>query len=219
MKKQYILFDLDGTITNNQLGITKSVQYALNHLGVEVTNLDELKPFIGPPLLDAFKQLYGFDDNKAQLAVKIYREYYSQKGIYENTPYDGINNCLAAIQRQGVQIILATSKPEIFARKILERFELIQYFDNVVGADLDGAISAKTDVMRKAIEISGINNREQAVMIGDRMFDIDSSNEIGIESIAVLYGFGSLKELETSNPTYIVSTVEQLQQKVIDLII
>lgn len=218
MKKQYILFDLDGTITDSQLGITKSVQYALKHFNIQVDSLDDLVPFIGPPLGESFKQFYNLNEEQATHAIEVYREYYSVKGVYENKLYDGIADCLAALHQEDVQIILATSKPEIFARQILEHFDIMKYFHSVVGANLEGTLCEKIDVMREAIRVSGLENLDQAVMIGDRMFDIDSSNELGMDSIAVLYGFGSLEELQASNPTRIVNTVSELQDTVLNMI-
>lgn len=210
MDKQYILFDLDGTLTNSMMGITKSVQYALNYYGIKVNNLEELIPFIGPPLKASFQEYYNFTEEKAAKAVDKYREYFREKGLFENEVYDGIKELLKALKEKDKTLIIATSKPLIFTKQILEHFNLDGYFSDVCGATIDEKRCEKIDVMRQAIEENHIVDLSEAIMIGDRKFDIDASNELGIESIGVLYGFGSREELLKSGPTYLIDTVKDL---------
>ena len=144
---KYLLFDLDGTITDSETGITRCVEYALNHFGIQVNDLRELPPFIGPPLLDSFKDFYNFTDEQAIIATDKYRERYADKGILENELYPGIKELLADAQKNGRTVILATSKPEIFAKRILNHFGLSNYFSFVAGSGLDGSLHTKTDVI------------------------------------------------------------------------
>lgn len=210
--KTYIFFDLDGTITDSGLGITKSVQYALKTFGIEETDLKKLEPFIGPPLKDSFMEFYHMDEEQAKKAVKAYREYYEVTGLFENEVYEGIPTLLKRIKENGKQIVLATSKPEVFAKKILEHFQLDCYFSIVAGADLEGERVEKLDVMEYALSLAGIQNRDQVMMIGDRKYDIEASNQLGIETIGVLFGFGSKEELEKAGATYLAQTPEEIQE-------
>ena len=202
--------DLDGTITNPKLGITRSVQYALKAMDIIVDDLDSLEIHIGPPLLDTFLDYYGFDMEKAELAVAKYRERFKDTGIFENEVYQGMEELLAKLKKAGKTIILATSKPEIFARQILEYFKLDSYFDDICGATLENDRSRKDQVIRYALEKNSITEYEDVVMVGDRKYDIEGAKAIGIASIGVLYGFGSREELEEAGANRISETVEEL---------
>lgn len=210
--KKYVFFDLDGTITDSGLGITKSVQYALRAFGIEETNLKKLEPFIGPPLKDSFMEFYHMDEEQANKAVKAYREYYEVTGLFENEVYDGIPNVLKQLKKAGKEMVLATSKPEVFAKKILEHFQLDSYFSIIAGADLEGNRVEKLDVMKYAIGLANSEDYTQIVMIGDRKYDIEASNQLGIETIGVLFGFGSREELERAGATYLVETPAEIQK-------
>ena len=210
-KFQYILFDLDGTLTEPKTGITKSVAYALEYFGIHVENLDSLCKFIGPPLKDAFMEHYGFDEKKAELAVDKYREYFAPHGVYENEVYSGVENMLRSLKECGKTIILATSKPHCFATIILEHFKLKKYFDVVVGSELDGTRVKKGDVISYALELAEIDDKELAVMVGDREHDIIGAKENGLCSIGVLYGHGDRTEHENAGADMIVENVEELQ--------
>lgn len=197
-----ILFDLDGTLTDPGVGITNSVMYALKRFGIEETDRTKLYPFIGPPLLNSFMEFYGFDEKKAEKAVGYYREYYRKTGIYENLVYDGIPEMLEQLKADGCTILLATSKPEPFAKQILEHFNLMQYFDFVAGSDLEGKRNTKGKVISYALkaygEKSGIDwkvLKEKAVMAGDRFYDIEGAKENNIVSVGILFGYGSREEL------------------------
>ncbi len=201
-----VLFDLDGTLTDPGLGITNSVAYALKKYGIEVRDREKLYSFIGPPLKDSFKKYYGFSDEKAMEAIMYYREYFSDKGIFENEVYDGIKELLRRVKESGRKIVLATSKPEKFALRILEHFELTEFFDVVAGASMDEKRNKKGDVIKYALE-KGCLTPEDAVMIGDREHDVLGAQENGIDTIGVLYGYGSRDELEKAGAMHIAETV------------
>lgn len=214
---KYILMDLDGTITDPKLGITKSVQYALKSFGIEVTDLDTLCKFIGPPLRNSFKEYYGFDDAKAEAAVAKYREYFSETGLYENEVFEGMEKLLAGLKAAGKILIIATSKPEVFAKIILEHFGLEKYFTDICGAELDGRRSRKEEVIRYALERNDITDYAEAVMVGDRMHDIEGAKAVGLVSIGVLFGYGSREELEEAGADRIAETVEKVYDTVIGM--
>lgn len=211
MKKyQYLLFDLDGTLTEPKVGITKSVAYALEYYGIHVEDLDSLCPFIGPPLKESFMKYYGFDDAKAEEAVEKYREYFRPHGVYENEVYTGVPEMLKELHAMGKTLVLATSKPTVFAKIILEHFGLAPYFSVVVGSELDGTRVNKDEVVECALEEAGITDKSLAVMIGDRKHDMLGAKKNGLDAIGVLYGHGSYEELEAQGPDVIVETVEEL---------
>lgn len=209
---KYLLFDLDGTITDSETGITRCVEYALNYFGIQVNDMHELSPFIGPPLLDSFKDFYHFTDEQAIIATAKYRERYTDKGIFENELYPGIKELLADAQRKDKTVILATSKPEIFAKRILDYFELSSYFSFVAGSGLDGSLHTKTDVINHILQSNNITELSTVVMIGDRKHDIIGAKNVGIDSIGVLYGFGDYKELSEAGATYIVEDITALRK-------
>lgn len=209
---QYILFDLDGTLTEPKVGITKSVAYALDYYGIHVEDLETLCPFIGPPLKDSFMKYYGFDNEKAEEAVEKYREYFRPYGVYENEMYEGIPELMKMLKQQGKRIVLATSKPTVFAEIILEHFGLRQYFDCVVGSELDGTRVKKGEVIACALEQTGVEDKSKAVMIGDREHDIIGAKENGLDCIGVLYGHGDRAEHEKCGADVIVETVEELAE-------
>ena len=205
----YCLFDLDGTLTDPGEGITRSVAYALSFFGIEVKDRTALYPFIGPPLVDSFSTFYGFSPEQARQAVERYREYFSRQGIFENELYPGIKERLEDLKRHGVRILLASSKPELYARKILEHFQLLPFFDFVAAATMDDTRSKKTDVVRYALESCGISP-DRAVMIGDRHHDIEGAKDNALESIGVLWGYGSREELSAAGATLLAESVPQL---------
>lgn len=207
---KYILFDLDGTLTNPKEGITKSVQYALAHFNIDEPNLDALEMFIGPPLEASFKTYYKFTEEQAKLAVEKYRERYRQQGIFENKVYPGIHQMLQDLQAADKKIALATSKPECFARQILEKYELLPYFDEVVGSELDGRRSNKAEVIEEALKRLKVTKRNQVIMVGDRKYDVLGAKACQIVSAGVTFGYAQDGELEEVVPEYIVTTIEEL---------
>ena len=204
-----VLFDLDGTLTDPGLGITNSVAYALNHCGITAESRESLYPFIGPPLNESFMKYYGFTAEKAMEAISVYREYFRDKGLYENEVYAGVRELLEVIKASGRKIVLATSKPEEFSVRILEHFDLMKYFDVVAGASMDEKRNKKGDVIAYAMEKGGFT-AESAVMIGDREHDIFGAKENGLDSIGVLYGYGDRNELEKAGADYIAESVEDI---------
>lgn len=191
-KIEYVFFDLDGTITEPFNGITRSVEYSLSKYGIKVEDRKDLKVFIGPPLKPSYMKYYGFDEEKATEAVAFYREYYSGGGMYDCELYDGVEKLLNEMSKK-YKLALATSKPQPFAEKILERFDLKKYFYHIVGATFDDKVSEKADVIRKALSDLQISP-SVAVMIGDRFYDTDGAAENGMVSFGVTYGYGKREE-------------------------
>ncbi len=211
MNKEYLLFDLDGTLTDPKEGITKSVQYSLRHFGIEVENLDELCCFIGPPLKDSFMEYYGFSEEQARKAIDIYREYFADKGLYENKAYEGVFDVLQSLLKAGKKLYVASSKPEVFVRKILKHFELDSCFLFMGGADMDETRVKKADVIRYVLKECGITDLDKTVMIGDRKHDVLGAKETGIASVGVLYGYGSRQELTEAGADVLAEKIFDLQ--------
>ena len=207
---KYVLFDLDGTLTNPEIGITSSVMYALEKFGITVEDRKELHPFIGPPLTYSFQTFYGLSKEDSEMAVKFYRERFSVKGLYENEVYDGVEMMLQTLKERGKTLIIATSKPEEFTLKILEHFQLLKYFDYIAGATLDGSRGEKADVIRHALAISKIEDKSQAIMIGDRNYDILGAKENGLDSMGILFGFGDYEELSNAGADYIAENIQDI---------
>jgi len=205
-----LLFDLDGTLTDPKIGITKSVNYALQKFGREVDDLDQLIPFIGPPLLDSFIQYCGLTDEQAYQAIGYYREYFSVTGLFENAVFPGIKLLLTELVRQQKRLFIATSKPTDFSERILAHFGLAAYFERVVGSNLDGTRVNKAEVIAAVLSEIPLTNRQQTVMIGDRLHDILGAKICGLDSIGVAYGYGGTQELSRAGATYIVNTVSEL---------
>jgi len=209
---RFILFDLDGTLTDPKVGITKSVQYALHKMNIVEQDLEKLTCFIGPPLQVSFKEYYGFDEEQTKSAIDYYRERFKEQGIFENELYEGILPLVQLLNEQQYRLVVATSKPTVFAEQILKHFELESYFDLIVGSNLDGTRSSKADIIRFILDYyKGYGNKD-FVMIGDRKHDIIGANDTHIDSIAVSYGYGSMEELIESNPTQTAESVEQLKE-------
>lgn len=213
----YILIDLDGTITNPKEGITKSVQYALRSMNVFIDDLDSLTKHIGPPLRDGFMEFYGFSKEEAEKAVVKYREYYGEQGIHENEVFDGMEALLTRLKQMGKYLIVATSKPEELAIQVLEHFHLDQYFDDICGATFDDSRADKEAVIRYALEKNSVTDLESVVMVGDRKYDILGAKAVGIASIGVLYGFGSEEELTEAGADRIAATVDDVFHMIMDL--
>ena len=213
MNKSYILFDLDGTLTDPGMGITNSVAHALAHFGITVTDRSELYRFIGPPLMDSFMEYYGFTEEQATEAVKVYREYFADRGWAENTVYEGIETLLAELVAGGKTLLVATSKPQIFAERILTHFGLDKYFTHICGVALQAPRGySKADVIREALAKAGVNDLSAAVMVGDRHHDIDGAKAVGLDSIGVLYGYGDREEHEVAGADAIAESVDVLKQ-------
>ena len=217
MKITHILFDLDGTITDPKLGITNSVIHALGKYGIEGLQNDDLLHFIGPPLKESFMEFYGFDEDRAIEAIEYFREYFKEKGLFENTPYEGIEKCLKNLKERGYALAIATSKPEPFAIRILDHFDLSKYFDFIGGSKLDNTRTAKADVIAHVMNNLQLETAENAIMVGDRKHDILGAQHHKMKSVGVEYGYGSKDELESANATYIVESVTRLYELLANL--
>lgn len=214
---KYILFDLDGTITDSGEGITKAVQYALKYFGIDVKDINELRKFVGPPLRDSYMKFYNFDEESATEGIRVFREYYVEKGMYENLLYTGIVDVLKNLKKNNKELIIATSKPEVHAKKILEHFKIDKYFTIIAGADFEETRVKKGDVIKYALNNlqKSLNNGEsldlsQVIMIGDREHDIIGAKENDLKSIGVLYGYGDVIELTQARADYIAKTPQDI---------
>lgn len=213
MRYDAVLFDLDGTLTESGIGITRSVAYALQKHGIVERDQKKLDRFVGPPLIDSFMGYYGFSAPQARQAVEDYREYYAVKGIFENRVYNGVIPLLEGLNAAGVRCVLATSKPELYAVQILEHFGLLPYFSAVAGATMDERRTAKAEVIAYALQ--KLPEGCRAVMVGDRKHDILGARVNGLRSIGVLYGYGSREELEAAGADALVETPEEILKFVV----
>ena len=208
---QYLLFDLDGTLTNPKEGITKSVQYALRHFGIEVADPDTLTPYIGPPLIPSFMEFHGLTQEQALEALQVYRKRFESVGLFENEVLDGVPEMLCSLKQKGRYVAVASSKPEAYVRRILEHFDLLQFFDEVVGASRDEKLSAKKDIIGEALRRMGKSPGDQDVlMVGDRMHDVEGAKLCGLDSLGVYTGFAPEGELEEAGATYVFHTIKEM---------
>ena len=208
-----ILFDLDGTLTDPKEGITRCVAYALAHFGIHVEDTDTLTPFIGPPLVDSFSRFYGMNEEDSLAAVEKYRERFGVAGWAENKLYDGIGELLADLKKAGKTISLATSKPEEYAVRILEHFDLAQYFDLICGAPMHAPKGhGKVDVIEDALQRLGITERSGVIMVGDRLHDIEGAHKAGLLCVGVLFGYGDREEHEKYGADHIAEDVDELRR-------
>ncbi|MDR3167354.1 MAG: HAD hydrolase-like protein [Treponema sp.] len=203
-----ILFDLDGTLTDPFLGITNSWKYALEKLNIEIDQ-NILKTFIGPPLEKIFFEYFKFDKENTEIGKRYYREYFSEKGLYENTLYDGVEDLLKELNTRNKICVLATSKPIVFAEKIIKHFNIDTYFKYTVGGNLEGTFVEKEDIIKHIVRKYNLRKSE-TILVGDRKYDIIGANKNGIKSIGVLYGYGSKEELENENPEYIINNAKEI---------
>lgn len=211
MKKyNTIFFDLDGTLTDSSPGILNSVKYALTEMGREIPEEKVLGEFLGPPLTDSFRQFCGMTDEEAQEAATLYRQVYKDKCITENSLYDGIVQTLERLKKAGKNLAVATTKPIFLADKIVTHYGIRDFFTDVCGASPDGSGGDKAAVIKMALEVCGETDLSKALMIGDRFYDIEGAKTVGIDSVGVLYGYGSRPELEKAGATYIVSNAAEI---------
>lgn len=206
-----ILFDLDGTLTDPFLGITRSVAYSLKSFGIEVDDLETLKPFIGPPLDVSFREYYHMNEAQSWKAVEKYREYFSKKGLFENKVYEGMEDFLQSLLNMDMKLYVCTSKPEVFAKEILDHFSLTPYFTGIYGATLDGSLKNKGDVIAHCIKQEQLNIQD-CMMVGDRQHDIVGAHQNQIPCIGVLYGYGSLEEFQEYHCDYIAKDLIELKK-------
>ena len=211
----YILFDLDGTLTDPVIGVTNAVMYALRHFGFSVTDRRELYPFIGPPLADSFQKYYHLSPSQAAEAIAKYREYYAPTGIFEAEVYPGIPEMLQRLRDAGLPLLLTTNKPEPYALQVLEHFDLARWFDYISGASMDES-TQKWQVIRSALTRCGVTDPARAVMVGDRKHDAEGAKRCGVrDCIGVLYGYGSREELTAAG----VSALAESPAQIADIIL
>ena len=209
-----ILFDLDGTLTDPREGISRSVQYALRHMGIEETDLTKLEPFIGPPLLESFTEYYDFSMEQAREAVEYYREYFSVTGVYQNRLFDGVPELLADLKSHGKVIATASSKPEPFVRLILEHFHVDAYFDHICGGSMDESRLSKEDVIEELLCSRMRLPKEEwkhVLMIGDRRHDVEGAAKFGIPCLGLSLGFAAEGELEQAGAVLVVDSMEEIR--------
>ncbi len=209
MPFNYIIFDLDGTLTDPSEGIINSVIYALRKMNIDFNDREFLKKFIGPPLHESFVKYFNMDKERALLAVKYYREYFSEKGIYENEIYPGIKELLRELKNKNKFLILCTSKPTVYAEKILKYFDIYEYFDFVKGSNLDETFTSKEELLDFILK--KFENKEHFIFIGDHEVDVIASKKFGIKVIAVTYGFGNFERIKSLCPDFIFGSVQELR--------
>jgi phosphoglycolate phosphatase len=208
----HVLFDLDGTLTNPQEGFVNCIRFALAKLGIEIEAGTRLESYIGPPLHSTFEKLCG-DASSAAHAISLYRERYSSTGLFENLLYEGIAECLRQLTPMTDSIHVVTSKPTIYSERIIEHFNLDQYIDVVYGSNLDGSLSDKTELLAYVLENEKILP-QNAVMIGDRRFDMIGAKNHGIRALGVLWGFGSEEELRSAGADGLCAHPEEIYQRI-----
>jgi phosphoglycolate phosphatase len=205
---EYVFFDFDGTVTDSGPGLISAAKYMFDKIGY--TGYDEkmLWRFVGPPVTHHLQKEYGFTQKEAEEATLIFRDYYKREGIYQNSVYDGIAESIRNIRSSGKKVYVATSKPEPQVIQVIERFNLSDLFDDIFAARYDLGIYYKADVLDSAVDkLGGVGN---AVMVGDRVYDIEGGRHVGIDTVGVLYGYGDKKELEEAGCDYIVDTPEDI---------
>ena len=210
MKQKHILFDLDGTIVRSDPGITRGVQKSLEHFGI-YEEPENLKKFVGPPLVESYTKLYGLSLLQYEKALEIFHEYYRSTGIFECELYEGIEEMLKVLSKD-YRLYIATSKPEKEARRVIEHFGLDKYFTFIGGSDGDFNTkrSTKAAVIEYVLKSNNIEDKTAAIMVGDKVHDIVGANTVGLKSIGILYGYGSMEEFDKAN--YIVRTVDDLRE-------
>lgn len=219
MKYSWIFFDLDGTLTQSGSGIMNSVRYALRKMGKPEPPEKVLRRFIGPPLSDSFVRFCGCTAQEVQQGIVFYREYYTSGGMFENELYPEVGDMLRTLKEAGLRLAIATSKPEVLSLQIVEHFHLNQYFEAVCGATMDDTRVKKSDVIAYALETLGIAQEQKpsVLMVGDREHDILGAKENGLDSMGVLYGYGSEEELCKAGADYIVETASGAAEKILTL--
>ena len=214
--KRYVFFDLDGTLTDPAEGITNSVMYALRHFGIEVTDRKELYPFIGPPLSDSYAKYYGFTVEQSVKGVNLFREYFREKGIFENMPYSGMPELLAELHQLGCKLVVTSSKPQLFVERILDHFDMAKYFHAVCGATMDEKTSRKPIIIRNALDICPEAGADNTIVVGDHALDVIGAHENGLPACAVLYGYGENDAIAAAKPEYSACSVNDLRMCLMD---
>lgn len=207
-----VLFDLDGTVSDSREGVTKCVQYGLKKIGIEEDDLVKLECFIGPPLIESYTKFYGLTEEKAKEAIQYYRERYEPIGVHECILFDGVEECLAKLKEDGYTVGLASSKPEEYCKIILEEHGIMQYFDDVVGATLDGKINTKAEVLEEVFRRWKHFEKDEICLIGDTIFDVNGANTMGIACLCVSFGFGDVEEMKKAGAVAIFDHFMELPE-------
>ncbi len=207
-----VLFDFDGTLVDSSEGIFNSLIYAFRADGKEAPDRKMLRKFIGPPIYESFKTLFGYEDDKIDFMIKKYRERYSTEGYLEAKFYDGIPELLKELHEKGIKVATASSKPTAFITKMLEVNGLSEYIDYIGGTLFDNKEPGKTGIINNALQQLGCTDKSKALMVGDRKFDIDGAKGAGIKTVAVLYGFGSREEFSEHGAEYIAENVSDVRR-------
>ena len=230
-KYHFLLFDLDGTVTDSGPGIMNAARRALLRYNIEEADTERLRLFVGPPLDKSFMERYGFSEEDAWKAIGYFREYYNDKGVFENSVYPGMEELLSDLRDKGYTVAIASSKPQVMIHKVLDHFDIAKYFDVIVGCELDGTRSTKSEVVQEVLSQLTDLAREQglfagedksqtdatelvkqhAIMIGDRCYDAEGAHALGLPCIGILYGYGSRDEMEQAKADYILETVKDLE--------
>ena len=205
--KKNILFDLDGTLTDSGEGIMNCAELALRHFGLPVPDRTAMRVFVGPPLHKTLME-FGVPEEKTEEAIQVFRSRYTTIGIFENTPYPGVADMLAELKRRGHLLLVATSKPEEMANRVLDRFELSQYFDRICGATFDNSRVTKEDVI--AYLLSQCNDDYPFIMVGDTHYDVEGAAQHGISTIGVSWGYGTAESMEQAGAIAIAHTMDEL---------
>lgn len=211
-KFSHIIFDLDGTLTDPRQGIGNSISYALEKMSIE--GFDGVVPdsFIGPPLQQSFRELFGMNERNTNLAIEYFREYYSSKGLFENHPFPGITELLEELHLSGRKLFIATSKLEPYAVQIAEHFGFDKYITQIKGADYKGEYASKTTIISGLLKTQQLSPSENIAMVGDTVFDVVGGNQNGLTTVAVMYGFGKPEHLQTAEPDLWSETVDDLYE-------
>lgn len=208
---RYLLFDLDGTLTYSHKGIYACMRYALSRYGIAPPSDEELRKCVGPPLVYSFSEFFGLDEENARRATAIYRERYSTVGWKENEPIDGAKELLCDLQKAGYTLALATSKPKIFAQKIVDEFGFTPYLSAVVGSGIDGSFPTKASVIEEVVRQLGANKAE-CLMVGDRFHDVEGARQAGVDVVGLDVGYAEVGELQSCAPDYYCQTIEELKK-------
>lgn len=211
MTKRAVLFDLDGTVLASKEGIFRSASYALNRLSMSMPSEMEMLAFLGPPLAEGFGKVCHVPAEQIDDAIRYYREYYNNGGMFEAYIYEGIDSCLESLRKHGVKTYITTSKPRVYAEKILKRFDMDKAFDAIYGCELDGTRSHKSEVVAYCLADNDLSSSE-VLLVGDRHFDVYGAAECGVDCVGVTYGYGTERELRDAGTAYIAKTTRELQQ-------
>lgn len=214
---KYVLLDLDGTLTDSAPGIMNSIRYTLSHYNLPDMTDSELRKFIGPPLMVSFSKYLGFGEQMCAEAVSVYRSYFSTKGLFENSVYDGIRDALENLKSEGLVLAVSTSKPEVYARQILEHFDLAKYFAVICGIPLGEEGMSKAQVIDNTLTALGICDKSAVLMVGDRDYDVMGAMANGLSCMGVLYGYGGRNELEAAGAVCIAETVEDIAKLICEM--